>query len=111
LEVYFTGKSATCPPIHGRQTILLRANPRVLAKKTALLYRAAMTAIQQTVEIDPSRRVLRLEKPLPESVRAGRTDIVLVLRDEADDVYANLPSGLPDDLLRSQIDLLEKAEW
>jgi hypothetical protein len=77
-----------------------------------------MTAIQQTVEIDPSRRILRLEKPLPESVRAGRADIVLVLRDDAtdslpqaDDVYAGLPSVLPDDLSRSQIDLLEKVEW
>jgi hypothetical protein len=77
-----------------------------------------MTAIQQTVEIDPSRRILRLEKPLPESVHAGRTDIVLVLRDDvpgsrpqADDVYSGLPSGIPDDLLRSQIDLLENADW
>jgi hypothetical protein len=77
-----------------------------------------MTAIQQIVEIDPSRRILRLEKPLPESVRVGSADIVLVLRDDApafrpqaDDVYAGIPSGLPDDLLRSQIDLLEKVEW
>ncbi|MDR2482560.1 MAG: hypothetical protein LBD08_02900 [Treponema sp.] len=89
-----------------------------LAKKPSLLYHETMTAIQQTVEIDPSRRILRLEKPLPESVRAGRADIVLVLRDdvpgshpEADDVYSGLPSGLPDDLVRSQIDLLEKVEW
>jgi hypothetical protein len=77
-----------------------------------------MTAIQQTVEIDPSRRILRLEQPLPESVCAGRADIVLVLqgdvpasRPQTDDVYAGIPSKLPDDLLRSQIDLLEKAEW
>jgi hypothetical protein len=68
-----------------------------------------MTAIQQTVEIDPSRRVLRLEKPLPESVSPGRADIVLVL--QSDDAYAGIPSALPDDLLRSQIDLLEKVEW
>jgi hypothetical protein len=68
-----------------------------------------MTAIQQTVEIDPNRRVLRLEKPLPESVSPGRVDVVLVLPD--DDVYAGIPSALPDDLLRSQLDLLEKAEW
>jgi hypothetical protein len=77
-----------------------------------------MTAIQQTVEIDPSRCILRLEKPLPESVHVGRADIVLVLRDDApasrpqaDDVYAGIPSGLPNDLLRSQIDLLEEVEW
>jgi hypothetical protein len=77
-----------------------------------------MTAIQQTVEIDPSRCILRLEKPLPESVNPGRVDIVLVLQDDApisrsqaDDAYAGIPSDLPDDLLRSQIDLLEKVEW
>jgi hypothetical protein len=77
-----------------------------------------MTAMQQTVEIDPSRCILRLEKPLPVSVNPGRMDIVLVLQDDApvsrspaDDVYAGIPSDLPDDLLRSQIDLLEKAEW
>jgi hypothetical protein len=74
-----------------------------------------MTAIQQTVEIDSSRRVLRLEKPLPESIHTGRADVVLVLRDDsppqADDVYDGLPSGIPDDLARSQIDLLAKADW
>jgi hypothetical protein len=81
------------------------------------LYHETMTAIQQTVEIDPSRCILRLEKPLPESVHAGRADIVLVLRDDAgscpqtDDVYSGLPPGIPDDLLCSQIDLLEKVEW
>jgi hypothetical protein len=82
-----------------------------------------MTAIQQTVEIDPSRCILRLEKPLPESVGSGRVDIVLVLQgdvpvsrpqaslEQSNDVYAGIPSALPDDLLRSQIDLLEKVEW
>jgi hypothetical protein len=35
-----------------------------LAKKPCLLYGGTMTAIQQIVEIDPSRRILRLEKPL-----------------------------------------------
>jgi hypothetical protein len=77
-----------------------------------------MTAIQQTVEIDSSRCILRLEKPLPESVSPGRADIVLVLqgdapvsRPQADDVYAGISSDLPGDLLRSQIDLLEKVEW
>jgi hypothetical protein len=89
-----------------------------LAEKPSLLYRDTMTTIQQTVEIDPSRRILRLEKPLPESVHTGWADMVLVLRDnvpashpEADDVYSGIPSGIPDDLLRSQIDLLEKADW
>jgi hypothetical protein len=77
-----------------------------------------MTAIQQTVEIDPSRRILRLEKALPESVSPGLADIVIVLqgdapasRLQADDVYAGIPSRLDDDLLRSQMDLLEKVEW
>jgi hypothetical protein len=82
-----------------------------------------MTAIQQTVELDPSRRILWLEEPLPESVSPGRADIVLVLQGDAPvsrprgalkqsgDVYAGIPSALPDDLLCSQIDLLEKVEW
>jgi hypothetical protein len=82
-----------------------------------------MTAIQQTVEIDPSRCVLRLEKPLPESVSPSRMDIVLVLQgdvpvsrpqaplEQSDDVYAGIPSALPGDFLRSQVDLLEKVEW
>jgi hypothetical protein len=60
-----------------------------------------MTAIQQMVEIDPSRRVLRLETPLPETIAAGRVDMVLVLRDDApasshpqtDDVYAGIPAA------------------
>jgi hypothetical protein len=82
-----------------------------------------MTTIQQTVEIDSGRRILRPEKPLPESVSPGRVDVVLVLQGDApvsrprapleqnDDVYAGIPSALSDDLLRSQIDLLEKVEW
>jgi hypothetical protein len=28
-----------------------------------------------------------------------------------DDLYAGIPSKLDDDLLQSQIDVLEKAEW
>jgi hypothetical protein len=28
-----------------------------------------------------------------------------------DDVYAGIPSKLDDDLLQSQIDVLEKADW
>jgi len=28
-----------------------------------------------------------------------------------DDVYAGIPSAMDDDLLQSQLDLLEKAEW
>ena len=42
-----------------------------------------MTAIQQTVEIDSGRRILRLETPLPESINTGRADIVLVIQNEA----------------------------
>jgi hypothetical protein len=29
----------------------------------------------------------------------------------SDDVYAGIPSKLDDDLLQSQIDVLEKADW
>jgi len=28
-----------------------------------------------------------------------------------DDVYAGIPSKLDDDLLQSQLDVLEKADW
>jgi hypothetical protein len=33
------------------------------------------------------------------------------LGDAVDDVYAGIPSRLEGDLLRSQLDLLEKVEW
>jgi hypothetical protein len=36
-----------------------------------------MTAIQQTVEIDAGRRVLTLEKPLPESIPCGTARVIL----------------------------------
>jgi hypothetical protein len=37
--------------------------------------------IEQTVEIDRDRRVLRLEKPLPETVGAGWTKLTLIFSD------------------------------
>ena len=37
--------------------------------------------IQQTVEIDRNRRVLRLDQPLPETVSIGRTKLTLVFSD------------------------------
>jgi len=40
----------------------------------------SMNAIQQTAVLDPSRRVLRLERPLPESVSAGPVNITLFIR-------------------------------
>ena len=30
---------------------------------------------------------------------------------QSDDVYAGLPSKLDDDLLQSQLDILEKVDW
>jgi len=30
---------------------------------------------------------------------------------DSDDVYAGIPSKLDDDLLQSQLDVLEKADW
>jgi hypothetical protein len=39
--------------------------------------------IEQTVEIDRNRRVLRLDQPLPETVGAGRVKITLVFSDAA----------------------------
>jgi hypothetical protein len=37
--------------------------------------------IQQTVEIDRNRRVLRLDQPLPEAVGISRTSLTLVFSD------------------------------
>jgi hypothetical protein len=37
--------------------------------------------IEQTVEIDRDRRVLRLDQPLPETVGAGRTKLTLIFSD------------------------------
>jgi len=39
-----------------------------------------MNAIQQTAVLDTSRRVLRLDTPLPESVSAGPVNITLFIR-------------------------------
>jgi hypothetical protein len=40
--------------------------------------------IEQTVEIDRDRRVLRLDQPLPETVGAGRVKITLIISDAAE---------------------------
>jgi hypothetical protein len=40
--------------------------------------------IEQTVEIDRDRRVLRLDQPLPETVGAGRVKITLTFSDAAE---------------------------
>jgi hypothetical protein len=42
-----------------------------------------MNAIQQTARIDPSRRVLTLDEPLPETVSAGQVTITLIVREAA----------------------------
>jgi hypothetical protein len=34
-----------------------------------------------------------------------------VAQSPSDDLYAGIPSRLDDDLLQSQIDVLEKADW
>jgi virulence-associated protein VagC len=39
-----------------------------------------MIAIQQIAKIDPSRRVLRFEKPLPDTVSAGLAEVTLSVR-------------------------------
>jgi len=41
-----------------------------------------MTAIKQNVLIDESRRFLRLEKPLPETVGTGQAEITLVISEK-----------------------------
>jgi hypothetical protein len=37
--------------------------------------------IEQTVEIDGDRRVLRLDQPLPETIGSGRSKITLIFPD------------------------------
>jgi hypothetical protein len=41
-----------------------------------------MNAIQQTAEIGADRMSLRLEKPLPETVSAGRVDITIIIAEK-----------------------------
>jgi hypothetical protein len=53
--------------------------------------------IEQTVEIDRDRRVLRLDQPLPESVGAGRTTVTLTFPD----IPKNVPA--PDTRTPEQI--------
>jgi hypothetical protein len=70
-----------------------------------------MTAIQQIVEIDSSRCVLRLEKPLPESVSLGRADIVLVFQRDApaSRLQARQAAGRPR-LVIASASLCERAK-
>lgn len=44
--------------------------------------------IEQTVEIDRDRRVLRLDQPLPEAISAGRTTVTLTFSDVQESVPA-----------------------
>jgi hypothetical protein len=44
--------------------------------------------IEQTVEIDRDRRVLRLDRPLPETVGAGRTKLILTFSEPAESAAA-----------------------
>ncbi|MCL1928582.1 MAG: hypothetical protein FWG07_07305 [Treponema sp.] len=67
--------------------------------------------ITQTVAIPENRR---LTIDVPHEVPAGvtaRIELVWPIRPQADDVYAGIPSKLDDDLLRSQLDVLEQADW
>jgi hypothetical protein len=40
--------------------------------------------IEQTVEIDRDRRILRLDQPLPETIGAGRTKLTLIFSGAAE---------------------------
>ena len=67
--------------------------------------------ITQTVDIPESHK---LTIDVPREVPAGATariELVWPIRPQADDVYAGIPSKLDDDLLRSQLDVLEQADW
>jgi hypothetical protein len=53
-----------------------------------------MTVIQQTVEIDETRRVLRLEKPLPAFIGSGQAYIrFAIIRDPADPGWLEEPES------------------
>jgi len=87
---------------------------RVLAYNPFSRYIFLMT-ITQTIEIPADRRV-HLDFEVPREVPAGRTSIILQFPDKkeaqaSDDLYAGISSKLDDDLLQSQLDVLEKVDW
>jgi len=71
--------------------------------------------ITQTVEIPANRRV-HFDFEVPREVPEGRTSVILQFPDKKeaqspDDIYAGIPSKLDNDILQSQLDVLEKADW
>jgi hypothetical protein len=44
-------------------------------------------------------------------VEVRRIENMRLVQPQPDDVYAGLPSKLDDDLLRSQLDVIEKTDW
>jgi hypothetical protein len=63
-----------------------------------------MNAIQRTVEIDPSRRMLTLERPLPATVSAGRVEISIIMRPAA------VSPGTDEEIAANPPDLREFSE-
>jgi len=71
--------------------------------------------ITQTVEIPADRR---LTIDIPREVPTGRAQvefkIIPFVKKDAQasgDIYAGIPSKLDDDILQSQLDILEKVDW
>jgi len=68
--------------------------------------------VTQTVDIPANRRIT-IE--VPSQIPIGKTKVILQFpvmeKSQLDDVYAGIPSKLDDDLLNSQLDILEKVEW
>ena len=68
--------------------------------------------VTQTVDIPVNRRIT-IE--VPSQIPIGKTKVILQFpvmeKSQLDDVYAGIPSKLDDDLLNSQLDILEKVEW
>jgi len=73
--------------------------------------------ITQTVEIPANRRV-HFDFEVPCEVPTGRAQVEFKIipfakndTQMSGDIYAGIPSKLDDDLLQSQLDVLEKVDW
>jgi len=69
--------------------------------------------VTQTVEIPVSHRLII---DVPREVPSGQASIIIQFPDKKEaqspgDIYAGIHSKLDDDLLQSQLDILEKVDW
>jgi len=68
--------------------------------------------VTQTVDIPVSHK---LTIDVPREVPNGQARIIIQFPDKKEsqlqDIYAGIPSKLDDDLLQSQLNVLEKVDW